>query len=153
MNFVRASAAQVKSLAERRFDGMHFPVIMIDGVEYAGETMICPRPPEVPRRVRAAPVGGVPRDGLRGRQGVAGGDGALAGADQRGCGFEPAGGIGADADGGAAGRAGSAAADPGDDQPDRVGADRDAAGDGARDCAGVTATCARLVSQVVSWNN
>jgi hypothetical protein len=23
-----------------RFDGMHFPVILIDGVEYAGETMI-----------------------------------------------------------------------------------------------------------------
>jgi putative transposase len=39
-DFVRASAAQVKALAERRFDGMHFPVIMIDGVEYAGETMI-----------------------------------------------------------------------------------------------------------------
>jgi hypothetical protein len=33
-DFVRASAAQVKALAERRFDGMHFPVIMIDGVEY-----------------------------------------------------------------------------------------------------------------------
>src|SRR4029077_18563500 len=39
-DFVRASAAQVKVLAERRFDGMHFPVILIDGVEYAGETMI-----------------------------------------------------------------------------------------------------------------
>ena len=39
-DFVRASAAQVKALAERRFDGIHFPVIMIDGVEYAGETMI-----------------------------------------------------------------------------------------------------------------
>ncbi len=39
-DFVRASAAQVKALAERRFDGLHFPVIMIDGVEYAGETMI-----------------------------------------------------------------------------------------------------------------
>src|SRR5271166_1702798 len=38
--FVRASAAQVKALAERRFDGMHFPVLLIDGVEYAGETMI-----------------------------------------------------------------------------------------------------------------
>jgi transposase-like protein len=38
--FVRASAAQVKALAERRFDGMHLPVILIDGVEYAGETMI-----------------------------------------------------------------------------------------------------------------
>ena len=39
-DFVRASAAQVKALAERRFDGTHFPAIMIDGVEYAGETMI-----------------------------------------------------------------------------------------------------------------
>jgi Transposase, Mutator family len=33
-DFVRASAAQVKALAERRFDGMHFPVILIDGVDY-----------------------------------------------------------------------------------------------------------------------
>ena len=39
-DFVRASAARVKALAERRFDGTRFPVIMIDGVEYAGETMI-----------------------------------------------------------------------------------------------------------------
>ena len=39
-DFVRASAAQVKALAERRFDGTHFPVILTDGVEYAGETMI-----------------------------------------------------------------------------------------------------------------
>jgi putative transposase len=39
-DFVRAAAVQVKALAERRFDGMHFPVIMIDGVEYAGATMI-----------------------------------------------------------------------------------------------------------------
>jgi putative transposase len=38
--FVRASAARVKALAERRFDGQRFPVVMIDGVEYAGETMI-----------------------------------------------------------------------------------------------------------------
>jgi hypothetical protein len=37
--FVRASAAQVEALIERRFNGMHFPVIMIDGVEHAGETM------------------------------------------------------------------------------------------------------------------
>src|SRR5262249_34782473 len=36
----RASAAQVRALAERRFDGMHFPVILIEGVEDAGETMI-----------------------------------------------------------------------------------------------------------------
>jgi putative transposase len=38
--FVQASPAQVKALAERRFHGTHFPVILIDGVEYAGETMI-----------------------------------------------------------------------------------------------------------------
>ena len=39
-DFVRASVTEVKALAERRFDGVRFPVIMIDGVEYAGETMI-----------------------------------------------------------------------------------------------------------------
>jgi transposase-like protein len=39
-DFVRASAAQVKALAERRFDNEHFPVIMIDGVEYAAETLV-----------------------------------------------------------------------------------------------------------------
>jgi transposase-like protein len=38
--FVRASAADAKALAERRFDGEHFPVVLIDGVEYAGETMV-----------------------------------------------------------------------------------------------------------------
>jgi transposase-like protein len=39
-DFVRASAADVKDLAERRFDGVRFPAVMIDGVEYAGETMV-----------------------------------------------------------------------------------------------------------------
>ena len=39
-DFVRASLAQVKALAERRFDDQRFPVVMIDGVEYAGETMV-----------------------------------------------------------------------------------------------------------------
>jgi putative transposase len=39
-SFVRASAADVKALAERRFDGERFAVVMIDGVEYAGETMV-----------------------------------------------------------------------------------------------------------------
>jgi transposase-like protein len=39
-DFVRASAAEVRALAERRFDGEHFPAIMIDGVEYAGETIV-----------------------------------------------------------------------------------------------------------------
>ncbi len=38
--FVRASAADVKTLAERRFDGERFAVALIDGVEYAGETMV-----------------------------------------------------------------------------------------------------------------
>ena len=38
--FVRASAAEVKALAERRFNGQRFAVVMIDGVEYAGETMV-----------------------------------------------------------------------------------------------------------------
>jgi putative transposase len=38
--FVRASAADVKGLAERRFEGERFAVIMIDGVEYAAETMV-----------------------------------------------------------------------------------------------------------------
>jgi putative transposase len=38
--FVRASAADVKALAERRFDGEGFAAIMIDGVEYAEETII-----------------------------------------------------------------------------------------------------------------
>src|SRR5262252_7302755 len=37
---VRASAAAVKRLAERRFDGERFAAVMIDGVEYAGETMV-----------------------------------------------------------------------------------------------------------------
>jgi putative transposase len=38
--FVRASAAGVKALAERRLDGECFAAVMIDGVEYAGETMV-----------------------------------------------------------------------------------------------------------------
>jgi putative transposase len=38
--FVRASAANVKALTERQFVGEHFAAIMIDGVDYAGETMI-----------------------------------------------------------------------------------------------------------------
>ena len=39
-DFVRASAADVKALAERRFERARFPVVMIDGVEYAGATMV-----------------------------------------------------------------------------------------------------------------
>jgi transposase-like protein len=39
-DFVRASASDVKALAERRFEDLRFPVVLIDGVEYAGQTMI-----------------------------------------------------------------------------------------------------------------
>jgi transposase-like protein len=39
-SFVVASAAEVRQLSERRFDGVRFPVIYIDGVQYAGETMV-----------------------------------------------------------------------------------------------------------------
>ena len=39
-DFVRASAADVQALAERRFEGQRFPVVMIDGVEYAGQTIV-----------------------------------------------------------------------------------------------------------------
>jgi hypothetical protein len=38
--FVRASAADVQALAERQFEGDRFAVVMTDGVEYAGETMV-----------------------------------------------------------------------------------------------------------------
>jgi putative transposase len=39
-SFVKASAKEVRALAERRFDGERFAVIYIDGTPYAGETMI-----------------------------------------------------------------------------------------------------------------
>jgi transposase-like protein len=39
-SFVKASAREVRELAERRFDGQRFAVIYIDGTPYAGETMI-----------------------------------------------------------------------------------------------------------------
>ena len=39
-SFVKASAKVVRELAERRLDGVRFPVIYIDGTPYAGETMI-----------------------------------------------------------------------------------------------------------------
>jgi len=39
-SFVKASAKVVRELAERRFDGVRFPVIYIDGTPYAGETMV-----------------------------------------------------------------------------------------------------------------
>lgn len=38
--FVRASAAEVERLCQRRFQGVRFLAIFIDGVEYAGETMV-----------------------------------------------------------------------------------------------------------------
>ena len=38
--FVRASAAEVERLTQRRFDGTRFLAVFIDGVDYAGETMI-----------------------------------------------------------------------------------------------------------------
>jgi transposase-like protein len=37
--FVKASADEVRQLCERRFDGVRVPVIYLDGVQYAGETM------------------------------------------------------------------------------------------------------------------
>lgn len=39
-SFVKASAEEIRQLAERRFDGVRFPVIYIDGTPYAGQTMI-----------------------------------------------------------------------------------------------------------------
>ena len=39
-SFVRASAQAVEELAQRRFDGVRFAAVFIDGVEYAGETMV-----------------------------------------------------------------------------------------------------------------
>jgi transposase-like protein len=39
-DLVRVSAAHVKELAERRLDVQRFPVVMIDGSEYAGETVV-----------------------------------------------------------------------------------------------------------------
>jgi transposase-like protein len=38
--FVKATAEELKELTERRFDGVRFPIVFIDGHEYAGETMI-----------------------------------------------------------------------------------------------------------------
>src|SRR5262245_23229659 len=38
--FVRASAADVKALAERRFDGERFAAVMIGGVEIGGEVVV-----------------------------------------------------------------------------------------------------------------
>jgi putative transposase len=38
--FVKATAQEIQALAERRFDGMRFVAVFIDGQEYAGETMV-----------------------------------------------------------------------------------------------------------------
>jgi len=38
-SFVKASADAVRQLSERRLDGVRIPVIYLDGVQYAGETM------------------------------------------------------------------------------------------------------------------
>jgi transposase-like protein len=38
--FVKATAAEIKTLAERRLNGERFVAIFIDGKEYAGETMV-----------------------------------------------------------------------------------------------------------------
>jgi putative transposase len=38
--FIEASRAEVQQLAERRFDGVRFPVILIDGIDYAGAMMV-----------------------------------------------------------------------------------------------------------------
>lgn len=38
--FIRASAREVQDLAERRFEGIRFPVIFIDGVDYQEQMMI-----------------------------------------------------------------------------------------------------------------
>lgn len=38
--FVKATAQEIQVLAERRFDGVRFVVVFIDGQEYAGETMV-----------------------------------------------------------------------------------------------------------------
>lgn len=40
-SFVKASAAEVRKLAERRFDGERFAAIYIDGTSYADEMMVC----------------------------------------------------------------------------------------------------------------
>src|SRR5262249_30387079 len=91
------------------------------------------RPGEAPRRTGAAAVGGLPRDRVRDGQGVAGGDGAVAGPAEPGRGGEPAGGPGGDADGGAGGRVRGGTTDAGDDQPDRERALGDTACDGSCD--------------------
>jgi putative transposase len=38
-SFVKASAKEVRQLCERRFDGLRIPVVYLDAVQYAGETM------------------------------------------------------------------------------------------------------------------
>ncbi len=40
-HFVRASAEELQRLADRRFDDVRLVAIYMDGVQYAGETMVC----------------------------------------------------------------------------------------------------------------
>ena len=39
--FIRASIAQLQQFSGRRFDGMRLAAIFIDGLDFAGETMVC----------------------------------------------------------------------------------------------------------------
>ena len=39
--FIRASAARLKQFGERRFDDVRFVAIFIDGLDYAGQMMVC----------------------------------------------------------------------------------------------------------------
>lgn len=39
-SFIEASKREIQQLCERRFDGVRFPVILIDGVDFLGTTMI-----------------------------------------------------------------------------------------------------------------
>lgn len=40
-HFVKATAKQVEELSTRRFEGQRFVAIFIDGIEFAGETLVC----------------------------------------------------------------------------------------------------------------
>lgn len=40
-HFVKATAKQVQELSTRRFEGQRFVAIFIDGIEFAGETLVC----------------------------------------------------------------------------------------------------------------
>lgn len=40
-HFVKATAKQVEELSTRRFEGQRFVAIFVDGIEFAGETLVC----------------------------------------------------------------------------------------------------------------